>query len=154
MISRYYEEVSPMTKGGVDDDDFGNRSTGRAGDFTIYVISTIPRKHKVRGSHQGRKVSRDSRKIDFDFEELGDVSDESVLSITFRTLTMDNLTKQFVERNPDGTVVSMASGLDFRHERIDNGKILWFDVELPEVIALRRRLFKESRRMRFIWWHN
>jgi O-methyltransferase involved in polyketide biosynthesis len=33
----------------------------------------------------------------------------------------------------------MGCGLDNRFERVDNGKIRWFDVDLPGSIAVRKK---------------
>ncbi len=44
----------------------------------------------------------------------------------------------------------MGSGLDTRFERVDNGKVHWFDLDLPEVIETREQFLKESPRNRFI----
>jgi O-methyltransferase involved in polyketide biosynthesis len=47
-------------------------------------------------------------------------------------------------------VVSLGCGLDDRRRRVDNGRVRWLDLDLPEVIALRRRFLPESDRMRFV----
>ena len=36
-----------------------------------------------------------------------------------------------------------------RFDRIDNGKMKWFDIDFPEVIELRRRFMKENDRRCF-----
>jgi O-methyltransferase involved in polyketide biosynthesis len=89
-------------------------------------------------------------RIDYDFSELEKIPEGNVKSIVFRTNTIDEIAKRFFITNPEVVVVSLGSGLDFRHERVDNGSIQWFDVELPEVIELRRQLFDETERLHFI----
>ena len=89
-------------------------------------------------------------RIDYDFSELEKIPDGDVRGIVFRSNTIDEITRRFVERNPEGIIVSLGSGLDFRHERVDNRKIQWFDVELPEVIELRKQLYDETDRLHFI----
>jgi O-methyltransferase involved in polyketide biosynthesis len=37
-------------------------------------------------------------------------------------------------------VVHLGCGLDSRFERVDNGRVEWYDLDLPEVIELRRNL--------------
>ena len=37
-------------------------------------------------------------------------------------------------------MVHIGCGLDSRFERVDNGQVEWYDLDLPEVIALRRKL--------------
>ncbi|MFD4995589.1 class I SAM-dependent methyltransferase [Streptomyces buecherae] len=46
----------------------------------------------------------------------------------------------------DATVVEVGSGLNTRHERVDNGRARWLELDLPDVIGLRRNLFADSPR--------
>ena len=41
---------------------------------------------------------------------------------------------------PEGTVVALGEGLETQFWRVDNGRVHWVSVELPEVDRLRRRL--------------
>ena len=52
---------------------------------------------------------------------------------------LDRLARDFLARKPDGLVVHIGCGLDSRFERVDNGRVEWYDLDLPEVIALRHR---------------
>jgi O-methyltransferase involved in polyketide biosynthesis len=58
----------------------------------------------------------------------------------------DAWVRAFLERHPAGTVVELGAGLDTRFERLDNGRVRWFDLDLPEAIALRRRFFADAPR--------
>jgi len=71
-------------------------------------------------------------------------------TVTLRIRTFDRFAKTFLEREPDGIVVSLGCGLDDRRRRVDNGTVRWYDLDLPEVIALRRQFLAENERMRFI----
>jgi O-methyltransferase involved in polyketide biosynthesis len=71
-------------------------------------------------------------------------------TMTLRIRRIDRYVKDFLEREPDGIVVSLGCGLDDRRRRVDNGTVRWFDLDLPDVIALRRRFLPETDRMRFI----
>ena len=59
-----------------------------------------------------------------------------------RTVVFNDYTNDFLSRYPDGTVVNLACGLDTRFERLDNGQVRWFDLDLPELINIRRRFSK------------
>ena len=39
-----------------------------------------------------------------------------------------------------GMIDQNLSGLDSRFERVDNGQVEWYDLDLPEVIELRQKL--------------
>lgn len=67
-----------------------------------------------------------------------------------RTILLDGMVKQFVDENPNGTVVNIACGLDTRFYRVDNGQIRWYNLDLPETIAVRRRFLREEGRVSMI----
>jgi O-methyltransferase involved in polyketide biosynthesis len=71
-------------------------------------------------------------------------------TLALRIRHYDRAVKSFINHEPDAVVVNLGCGLDDRRRRVDNGSVRWFDVDLPEVIALRRELLPESERMRFI----
>ncbi len=45
-----------------------------------------------------------------------------------------------MKRYPEAIVVHIGCGLDTRFERVDNGRVEWYDLDLPDVIELRRKL--------------
>jgi O-methyltransferase involved in polyketide biosynthesis len=55
------------------------------------------------------------------------------------TREMDRYARDFLDRHSDAAVIHIGCGLDSRFERVDNGRVEWYDLDLPEVIALRRR---------------
>lgn len=67
-----------------------------------------------------------------------------------RTILRDRMVRQFVDEHPSGTVVNIACGLDTRFYRVDNGVIRWYDLDLPETIAVRRRFLSETDRVTMI----
>lgn len=71
------------------------------------------------------------------------LSHEGVIS---RTLMLDKWLNDFIRNNPEAVIVNVGSGFDSRFYRIDNGKILWFDVDFPDSIELRKKLFPENPR--------
>lgn len=72
------------------------------------------------------------------------------VSMALRSRQFDRYVKDWMILNPTGTVVNFGCGLDTRFDRLDNGKIYWFDIDFPSVIALRRRFITENHRHRFI----
>ena len=88
-------------------------------------------------------------RIDYDFSRIK-FSSSDVLFTIMRVREFDRRTLDFLTAHPDGTVVSIGCGLDTRFDRVDNGTVEWYDLDLPEVIALRRQLLAESPRCRFI----
>jgi len=56
----------------------------------------------------------------------------------------DRYARDFLRRHPDAVVVHIGCGLDSRFERVDNGQVEWYDLDLPEVIELRLKLFGDE----------
>jgi methyltransferase (TIGR00027 family) len=64
--------------------------------------------------------------------------------IATRAATFDLLTTHFLTDHSDATVLHVGCGMDSRVFRIDPpASVRWFDVDYPDVIALRRKLFPE-----------
>jgi methyltransferase len=88
-------------------------------------------------------------RLDYDFSAAQ--SDQPVLLGTgARTLLFDDLVRDFLARHPGCTVVNIACGLDTRFHRLDDGKVRWYDLDLPPVIDLRQRLIDPVDRVRMI----
>ena len=67
-----------------------------------------------------------------------------------RSLLYDRVVRDFLAQYPEGTIVNIGCGLDTTFERTDNGRVKWYDLDLPDVIALRSRFLKETERRRFL----
>ena len=66
--------------------------------------------------------------------------------VVARTVLFDRAVKKLLERYPDAVCVNIGCGLDDRFSRVDNGRIKWFNVDLPDSIEVRRKIFKETER--------
>lgn len=81
------------------------------------------------------------RNIDYDFSRLK-VDNNLGIGLAIRAKTLDVCVQDFLARNPDAIVLHLGCGLDTRIFRIDPpAGVDWFDVDYPEVIDLRRRLY-------------
>ena len=58
----------------------------------------------------------------------------------------DRFAQDFLARHPDAVVVHIGCGLDTRFERVAerNNQVEWYDLDLPEVIELRRKLIGDE----------
>ena len=61
-----------------------------------------------------------------------------------RIVEIDKRVKQFIMRYADGIIVNVGAELDTMFSRMDNGRIRWYNVDMPETMELRRRML-ESR---------
>ncbi len=80
------------------------------------------------------------------FENAGTVH----LDVAVRTEIFDEMVSAFLARHPKSIVVNLGAGLDARFHRLDNGQVRWFELDLPDVIALRHQFYNESPRHRFV----
>ena len=75
------------------------------------------------------------------------LSHEGVIA---RTVMLDRMVKDFVSENPDAVIVNIGAGFDNRFARVDNGTITWFDLDLPDSILARKKVFEERERVTMI----
>ena len=85
------------------------------------------------------KASEIISAIDYDFEKLGGFGN-SIMVV--RARQMDEWLREFLGENANAVVLNLGCGLDTRIERINPAPaISWFDIDYPEVIALRQAFF-------------
>jgi len=82
--------------------------------------------------------------IDWDFRRFN--QRRRVVGCILRTALLDEWVKGFLGRHPEITVVEIGAGLNTRFERLDNGSVHWFDLDLPDTVELRRKFFTDSAR--------
>ncbi|MEU0390256.1 class I SAM-dependent methyltransferase [Streptomyces chartreusis] len=82
--------------------------------------------------------------IDYDFTRFDNLP--SLIGTVLRTSVFDRWVADFLTTRPTGTVVEIGTGLNTRYERVADGQARWFDLDLPDVIELRRRFFSDAER--------
>jgi methyltransferase (TIGR00027 family) len=82
------------------------------------------------------------QRMDQDFlrDKLAKVDQETRVAVVLRSREFDRHARDFLARYPEAVVVHIGCGLDARFERVDNSGVEWYDLDLPEVIELRRKL--------------
>lgn len=73
-------------------------------------------------------------------------SEYTMLASVARSINMDRRIRAFLADYPDAAVVNVGCGLETAFWRCDNGRALWFELDLPEVIDLRNELLGSSER--------
>jgi O-methyltransferase involved in polyketide biosynthesis len=80
-------------------------------------------------------------RIDYDFKALK-LPNGGEITLPLRAWHFDQWTRAFLAVNPEATVLHLGCGLDTRVYRIDPGpQVRWYDVDYPDVIALREQLY-------------
>jgi len=73
-----------------------------------------------------------------------------VVHLAMRARRFDAYAGDFAARHPGCCVVNLGCGLDTRFWRIDDGRLRFRDLDLPEMIAFKGRLVDETDRYRLI----
>ena len=69
---------------------------------------------------------------------------------SLRTRKYDAYAYEYLNEHPSGTIVNLGCGLDARFFRLDNGKVHFFDLDLPAMIGLKKQLLEENDRYKMI----
>jgi O-methyltransferase involved in polyketide biosynthesis len=98
-----------------------------------------------------RKALEIIQRVDFDFSTLTqNIQTLSQIGWIMRSISVDQVVTGFLEKYPRATIVDIGCGLDTTFNRVDNGLLSWYDLDLPDVIELRRKLIPESERCKYI----
>jgi len=66
--------------------------------------------------------------------------------VVARTIMYRDELRRLIARYPDAVCINLGCGFDDKFTQVDNGKIQWFDVDLPDQIAVRRKVFSDKPR--------
>ena len=95
-----------------------------------------------RGAIHDAKAEEIIEKLDYDFS-LADKDTAMRGGVIARTIVLDRLTKAWLGAHPGAVVVYIACGLDTRCYRM-SGYAHWYNLDLPETMAVREKLLPES----------
>jgi O-methyltransferase involved in polyketide biosynthesis len=106
---------------------------------------------KARPLLKDQTAVRIMAQVDYDFAAMtANISPVTQAAWVMRSLCTDGVIRNFLARYPRGTIVNLGCGLDTTFERVDNGHLKWYDLDMPDVVELRRKFIQESDRRRFI----
>ncbi|ORV19693.1 class I SAM-dependent methyltransferase [Mycobacterium celatum] len=90
-------------------------------------------------------------RIDYDFARVHRRVQPSVYQflVALRAKQLDDWAADFLDHNPDAVVLHLGCGLDTRYLRLQPTQ-QWFDVDVPQVISLRRQLYDDTDGYRMI----
>ncbi len=88
-------------------------------------------------------------RVDYDFARLH-VPYKTVVLICQRAKKLDIVTRDFLAEHPDSVVLQLGCGLDSRFWRVDDGRVNWYDLDMPPVVELRHQFFTGNERYHLI----
>lgn len=106
---------------------------------TVYARA---KESRGRGAIHDAKAEEIIEKLDYDFS-LADKDTAMHSGVIARTIVLDRLTKAWLGAHPGAEVVNIACGLDTRCYRM-SGYAHWYNLDLPETMAVREKLLPES----------
>lgn len=81
--------------------------------------------------------------VQYDFQKLK-IPKKTELSLRLRAKQFDAYTEAFIAAQPDALILQLGCGLDSRCLRVPRAADLWFDLDLPDVIDLRKKFYPET----------
>lgn len=86
-------------------------------------------------------------RIDYDFSKFDTKYMENhQLAWSIRAYNFDKHIREFLKHNRNAVVINIGAGLDTTFQRIDEGNVLWINIDLPDAAALRQKLIPDSER--------
>jgi methyltransferase (TIGR00027 family) len=80
----------------------------------------------------------------------GTLEPQVIIHIALRAKKYDDYARQFLSRHPNGVVVNLGCGMDTRFQRLDDGQLMLFDLDLPEMISFKRQFLPPGGRYHYI----
>ena len=108
----------------------------------LQTVFARAKETKTRGAITDSKAVEIIGKLDYDFS-AADQDTAMHSGVIARTIVLDRLVKAYLAGHGGAVVVNIACGLDTRCYRV-SGYSHWYDLDLPETIAVRKRLLPES----------
>ena len=106
---------------------------------TIYARA---KESRGRGAIHDAKAEEIVERLDYDFS-LAEKDTAMRSGVIARTIVLDRLTKEWLTKHPGAVAVNIACGLDTRCYRM-SGYAHWYNLDLPETMAVREKLLPES----------
>ncbi len=108
--------------------------------MTLYVRAMETRRTGALLKDEKAVELVDRMVYDFGLMKQVRMDEFDMTTLILRNLEFDRYARDFLRRSPEAVVVHIGCGLDSRFERVDNGKVEWYDLDVPEVMALRQKL--------------
>lgn len=84
--------------------------------------------------------------IDYDFS-VADKDRFMKYGVISRTIVLDEMVSDYIDKNPHATIVNIGSGMDTRFNRLDNGLIRWYNIDLENSANFRLQYIEDNERV-------
>ena len=83
------------------------------------------------------------KNLDYDFSKA-DKDKAMNYGVIARTIVLDRMVEQYLEKNANTIVINIACGLDTRCYRMEGKYLRWYNVDLLETMKIRKRFLTET----------
>ncbi|MFL6075905.1 MAG: class I SAM-dependent methyltransferase [Mycobacteriales bacterium] len=109
--------------------------------------------HRAHAARAGRlddpRAVELIERLDYPFERFDSpYRDLAARLHAARVRTVDTALRRLLASAPEATVVALGEGFETQFWRLDNGRLRWCGVDLPEVATVRREVLPDDRRNR------
>lgn len=114
----------------------------------------VPLFYRAKETKEQQPLIRDNKAVEivdsiqYDFSHCNKWMTQA--SVVIRLEIFQERIRESLQRRPDSVVINLAAGLDNLFGEMDNGQVEWYDLDLPQVIEIRKHFIEESERRHFI----
>ena len=83
------------------------------------------------------------KNLEYDFSKA-DKDKAMNYGVIARTIVLDRMVEQYLEKNVNTIVINIACGLDTGCYRMEGKYLRWYNVDLPETMKIRKRFLTET----------
>ena len=116
---------------------------------TMLLTLFAKAKHSQQKNHKfyDSKAIEVISKVDYDFS-IAEKDKFMQMGTIARTIVLDEMVGNYIDAHPECTIVNIASGMDTRFNRLDNGKVNWYNVDLENSAKYRLKFIEDTDRVK------
>ncbi|MGD9161131.1 MAG: class I SAM-dependent methyltransferase [Desulfobacteraceae bacterium] len=109
----------------------------------------VPLFSKAIESQKSRHIIFDPKaedilqKVEYNFKDLK-IPRQTLITLAIRAKKLDSYVNDYLLCNDNPLVLHLGCGLDSRFLRVGFDKGMWYDIDYPDVIELRRKFYSET----------
>ena len=116
---------------------------------TMLLTLFAKAQHSQEKNHKfyDRKAIEVISKIEYDFT-IANKDKKMKMGVIGRTIVLDDMVSDYIKKHPHCTIINIASGMDTRFNRLDNGHIKWYNIDLENSANFRLKYIEDSDRVK------
>lgn len=118
---------------------------------TMLLTLFAKAQHSQEKNHKfyDKKAIEVLSKVEYDFT-IANKDKKMKMGVIGRTIVLDDMVSDYIEKHPHCTIINIASGMDTRFNRLDNGYIKWYNIDLENSANFRLKYIEDGDRVKTI----